>query len=321
MATKTQIYATPTDGAVQHQLANENAEYYSRTLLEALKDKVRIMNYGKKAPIPKNSGATMSMRRFELPSNVSTAIVEGITPDGINLTINKVTATVAQYGAWTKVSDYIQETGLDPIVTEITKLFGTSAGLSMEAIVAGVLNTGTNRQFAGGRANRGALATGDVMTTAEILKMRKTLASDFVPQIKLPNGKMGWLAFTHPTVINQIMGLTEWKNMNTYVDVALQQEGIVGQMYGIYFMEAPVVPTFTNAGSGTNLAGCVTLVVGADAFAIADVSGSSKPEIIVNTKSDTSNPMGLYSTIAWKVLFTSFILNQKCVLCLETLNA
>jgi len=317
MATKLQTYTTASD-ASNNRLTNENGEFYSRTMLEALKDKVRVMPYGKKMPIPSHGGATISARRLELPSNITTAITEGTTPDGIDLTINKVSGTVAQYGAWTKISDYIDTVGLDPIVTETAKIFGESAGLSMDAIIMGVLNsTSTNRQFAGGGATRSAMTTASVTATSEILLARKTMATNYVPTMKLPNGKQGWLAFAHPTVCNKLMQLTEWKAMNTYVDTSLQQEGIVGQMYGIYFMETPIAPTFTDGGTAS-LTGFVTPIIGADAFAVADVAGSSKPEIIISDKADTSNPMGLYKTIAWKTLFTSFILNQKCVLCLET---
>lgn len=321
MATKLQTYTTPSDDS-NNRLTNENGEFYSRTMLERLKDNVIVAPYGKKMPIPKNAGATISARRLELASNITSAITEGTTPDGIDLTINKVSGTVAQYGAWTKITDYLADTGLDPIVTETAEMFGESAALSMDAIIMSVLNAGTTRQFAGSKTARSTMTAGNTISSTEILAARKTLATNNVPQIKLPNGRKGWLALAHPTVINQVMALSDWKTLNSYVDTANFEQGIVGQMYGIYFKECNVAPTFTDGGSaGATLAGCVTPIIGADAFAVADVSGSSKPEIIVCQQADTSNPMGLYSTVAWKTLFTSFILNQKCVLCLETLNA
>ena len=45
------------------------------------------------------------------------------------------------------------------------------------------------------------------------------------------------LAFIHPDTVTQ-MGLQEWKDQNTYVDTKNREEGVVGQMYGIYFLEA-----------------------------------------------------------------------------------
>lgn len=319
MATKLQTYTTPSDGS-NNRLTNENATFYSRTLLEALKEKVVLTSYGTKKPIPKNSGATISCRRLEMPTSITSAITEGTTPDGIDMTVNVVTGTVAQYGAWTEYSDYIDTVGLDPIVTETAKMFGEHAAISIDAIIMGILNAGTNRQFAGAKATRALLVAGGVMQASELLTARKTMVNNNVPQIKLPNGKKGYLAFANPTVINKLMGTDEWKAMNTYVDTTNYQEGIVGQMYGIYFLETNIAPTFADGAAAGNLAGCVTVIIGDGAFAVADVDGSVAPEIIVNGDADSANPLKLKTTVGWKSLFTAFILNQKCVLCLETLN-
>jgi N4-gp56 family major capsid protein len=93
MAAKNQTYTTPSDGS-NNRLTNENAEFYQRVLLEALYNQVVYMPYGKKTTIPKNAGATTSWRRLEMPAVTTTAITEGVTPDGIDLTVNKVSATV-----------------------------------------------------------------------------------------------------------------------------------------------------------------------------------------------------------------------------------
>lgn len=125
MATNTQTYSGA--GVGFNTLTNEQAEFYQRTMLERLIDNVTFMNYGKKQNVPMRSGATTSWRRLELPILSTTAIVEGTTPDGLDLTINKVSATVKQYGAWTKVTDFLDLTGLDPVVTETTQMFGKTA--------------------------------------------------------------------------------------------------------------------------------------------------------------------------------------------------
>ena len=91
-------------------------------------------------------------------------------------------------------------------------------------------------------------------------------------------------------------------------------------MYGIYFIEANTAATFTNGGAGGNLAGKSILIIGADAFGIPDIAGSSKPEIMVFTEGSTENPMGLYSTVAWKSTFTALRLQELKILRLEVLN-
>lgn len=316
MPTSTQTYTN-----AGNQLTNEAAEFYQRTMLEALYDAVYFMKYGEKQNIPKNAGSTTSWRRLEMPTAVTTALTEGTTPNGLNLTINKVSATVQQFGAWTKMSDFIDLVGLDPLMTKVAQMFGEHAALSMDSIVCGILKAGTNLLCANSRASRATLASGDVITTADIQKIRSTMVKNNVKPIKLPNGKMGYLAFCHPDTITKIFNLAEWKNMNTYVDTTNQEAGIVGQMYGVYFMEATTAPTFTNGGSGGNLAGKATIVIGAGAYGIPDVAGSSKPEILVYGDGSTENPMALYKTVAWKSTFTAVRLNEKCILRYESLDA
>jgi N4-gp56 family major capsid protein len=319
MATNVQTQAQT--GAGYNALTNEQAEFYQRAMLERLIDQVVFMNYGVKKNIPKRAGATTSFRRLELPTLSTNAIVEGTTPDGLDLTINKISATVKQYGAWTKVTDFLDLTGLDAVITETSQMFGDHAGLSMDQVVRDIVAAGTNVQYASTASSRVTVAAGMKISAADIIKMRTIMVKNNVKQIKLPNGGKGYLAFTHPEVIANIMGLTEWKDQNTYVDVKNREQGIAGQMYGIYFMEANTAPVFTGAGAG-GIDTYGTLVIGDGAYGIPDIQGSSKPEIIVKNSNgnsdDTSNPMNLYSTIAWKSVFTAVRLNEKCVLRYES---
>jgi len=319
MTAKLQTYTTPSDVS-NNRLTNENAEFYQRSLLERLQDNLYFMKYGKKTPIPKRAGATTSWRRLEMPALTTTAIVEGTTPNGIDLTINKINATVQQFGTFTKLTDFIDLVGLDPLVTEVSQMFGDHAGLTMDIIVRDIIAAGSNAQFAGAKASRALLVAGGVISAAEIMKARSTMVKNNVKKIKLPNGSMGYLAFVHPDTVTQMMNLQEWKDQNTYVDTKNREEGVVGQMYGIYFMEATTAPVFTNGGAGTNLPGKSILIIGADAYGIPDVAGSSKPEILVYSEGNTENPMALYSTIAWKSTFTAAILNQLNILRLEILD-
>lgn len=316
MTTKMQSYSA--SGGTYNTLSNEQAEYYQRVMLERLQDSVVFMNYGKKQNIPKHAGATTSWRRLEMPATLATtAITEGVTPDGIDLTINKVTATVQQFGAWTKITDFVDLVGLDPILTEASQLMGDYAGLSMDEVVRDIIVAGTNVLRANSRASRVELVAGDKITAADIMSMRETMVKNFVKPIKLPNGSSGYLAFTHPSVVTNIMTLQEWKDQNTYVDVKNREKGIAGQMYGIYFMEVPSAKVFTGEGGS---AGDVyaTLVIGRGAYGIPDVAGSSKPEILVFSSGNTENPLELYKTCGWKSVFTAARLNEKCVLRYES---
>jgi len=318
MPAKLQTYTTPSDGT-NNRLIAENAEFYQRTLLDRLQDSLFFMKYGKKTTIPRHAGATTSWRTLQMPAVTTTAIVEGVTPTGIDLTIDKVSATVQQFGTYTKLTDFIDLVGLDPLLTEVSQLFGEHAGMTMDVIVRDIIVAGTNGQFAGAKASRALLVAGGVISAAEIQKARATMVKNNVKKIKLPNGNMGYLAFVHPDIVTQLFNLQEWKDQNTYVDVKNREEGIIGQLYGIYFMETTTAPTFADGGVGGNLAGYPIIIIGDGAFGIPDIAGSSKPEILVYTEGNTENPLALYSTVAWKSCFTACRLQELAILRLEVL--
>ena len=108
---------------------------------------------------------------------------------------------------------------------------------------------------------------------------------------------------------------------NTYVDTKNREQGIAGQMYGIYFLESTTAPVFGGAGAAS-IDVYATIVIGEGAYGIPDIQGSSKPEIIVKNsdgnRDDTSNPLNLYSTIAWKSAFTALRLQEKAIVRYES---
>ena len=101
MATNVQGYNATTG---VNALTSEHAEFYQDAMLERLLPNLVFMKYGEKKNIPKNAGATTSFRRLNSLAVSTTAVTEGVTPDGVDLNITKVAATVNTYGNWTKIS-------------------------------------------------------------------------------------------------------------------------------------------------------------------------------------------------------------------------
>ncbi|MET3699518.1 N4-gp56 family major capsid protein [Bacillus oleivorans] len=325
MATSVQGYNATTG---VNALTAEQAEFYQRTMLERLLPELFFMKYGEKKNIPKHAGATTSFRRLNSLAVSTTAITEGVTPDGVNLDITKINATVSEYGNWTKISEFINMVGLDPLLTEASELMGENAGESMDIIVRDIIAAGTNVLYANGKASRGTINTTDKISALDILKARRTLKRNKVKPISLPGGGKGYLAFIHTDVATDLMQTTEWKDQNTYVDTKNREDGVLGKMYGIYFLEADNAPKWASAGAdidgagaGTALADVYgTIIIGKGAYGVPDVEGSSKPEIIVHKagSAGTADPLNQFNTVAWKSAFTSVRLNELCILRYES---
>lgn len=316
MATQVQGYNSTTG---VNALTAEQHTYFQDAMLERLLPELYYMEYGQKKNIPRQKGATTNFRRLNSLDVSTTALTEGVTPDGVNLDITSINATVKEYGNWTKISEFIDLTGFDPLLTEVSELMGENAGESMDTIVKDMIAAGTNVVYAGGKASRAEITASDKITRLDVLKIRRTLKRNKVKKIKLPGGNMGWVAFIHTDVATDFIQTQEWKDQNTYVNTKNREEGTLGMMDGIYFIEVDNGVKFPGAGAtGIDVYGMI--VIGRGAYGIPDIAGSSKPEIIVHRagSAGSADPLNQFNTIAWKCAFTVARLNELCIVRYES---
>lgn len=298
-------------------LTAEQAEFYQDAMLERLLPELFFMKYGEKKNIPKNKGAVTSFRRLNSLAVSTTALTEGVTPDGVDLNITKISATVQEYGNWTKISEFINLVGLDPLMTETAQLMGENAGESIDVIVRDMIAAGTNVVYANTKTARNLIGASDKISALDILRVRRTLKRNKVKPIALPDGGKGYLAFVHTDVATDLMQTQEWKDQNTYVDTKNRQEGVLGKLYGIYFLEADNAVKFAGAGAtAADVYG--TVFIGRGAYGVPDVEGSSKPQIIVHDAKVAGGPLEQFSTVAWKAAFTTARLNELCIVRYES---
>lgn len=306
MTTQVQGY-NATSGV--NALSAEQAEFYQDAMLERLLPELVLMKYGEKKNIPKQKGATTSFRRLNSLAVSTTALTEGVTPDGVNLDITKINTTVQEYGLWTKISEFINLTGLDPLMTETAQLMGENAGSSLETIVRDVTLGGTNVQYANNVASRATVAA--KITALDILRVRRTLKRNKVKKITLPNGKKGYLGFIHTDVATDLMQTTEWIEANKYVKNDALIEGTIGELYGIYFLEYDLAKKDAGAGAAS-VDVYENLFIGKGAFGVPDIEGSSKPDIIVHKAGSggVSDPLNQFNTVAWKAALATVRLQE-----------
>ena len=112
----TNVNTLTNSGAGYVELANEDAEIYEKEMFDRLIPELYWFKWGQKKRLPKKSGSTVSIRRFENLAVATTAITEGVIPDGQDLVVVKRQATVAQYGNFEQVSDILELTAVDTLV-------------------------------------------------------------------------------------------------------------------------------------------------------------------------------------------------------------
>lgn len=295
-------------------LSAENKTFYEKALLQRLTPELVFTKYGQKKSAPKNEGMTVNFRRFNAVDPKTTALTEGVTPDGSALTVSTVTATVGQYGDYVKITDLLDMTGIDPVVTEMAQVLGESAGLTIDTLVRDVVVNGTNVQYANGKTSRAAVVAGDNLTSTEIRKAVRTLRSNNVKPLE--GGY--YIGIVDPATAYDLMNDTLWQDVSKYNGGQEIISGEIGKLCGVRFVETSNVSTVSN-GADTPINLHQTMIIGADAYGVVDIAGTSKPQIIIKTTESggTSDPLNQRSTVGWKALFTAVRLQELAMVRIE----
>lgn len=297
-------------------ISAEQNEYYQRTLLKELRDSVVLMPFLKKAPVPKNEGETTSWRKFIMPALTKTPLTEGVDPSDVDYTVDKITASADQYGTYTKISDRLADHGIDNNIEEAVTMFGEHAALTMDSVAMDVASAGTNVFYGGTAVSRVTVGAGDKFTYSMLNSITEFLKRQNAKKIKMPNGRMGFVALTPPEIMTTIKNLTEWKDAQKYVTPEMIKTGVVGELDGVFFLDANTVPIYTGAGAaGIDVYSMV--ILGRDCVGAVDVAGDAKPDIIIHNRDIAGSNLELWSTVGWKSLFVAKILEEKALVRVE----
>lgn len=307
-------------GAVTHNtntiggnMSAENKTFYDRTLLKRLKPLLVFQKYGQKRPIPKHEGGTINFRRYAaLPAN-TTALTEGVTPAGTQMSVSTVTATPKQYGGFITVSDKLDMQGIDPNITEASELCGDQAGLSLDTVIRDVVCAGSNVHYAAG-TSRAEVAAANVLSSALLKKAVRTLRRQNVKPLE---GGF-YIGIIHPDTEYDLQHDDLWVDVSKYNGGEAIVAGEIGKMCGVKFVTTTNAPIFEGEGdSDADVYG--TMIIGADAYGIVDIEGEGQPRIIVKDASSggTEDPLEQRSTIAWKAFMTAVRLNELAMIRIE----
>ena len=290
-------------------VTKENAEIYVRELLERLTPQLVWVNHGMVKNVPKNNGDTVSFRRINSLAANTDELTEGTQGTENAMSVTKITATLKQYGDYMYVSDKLDMLGLDPVIMELSGVFGEQGGLSIDTLIETEVSKGTNVQYANGRADLAALVAGDILTGTEVKKAVRNLKSNYAKRFS--DG------FFHGIVDSStafdLQGDTLWQDVSKYNGGENIQKGELGKLHGVKFFESEV----TRRQTGTaELPVHSTVIFGQNAYGSCNISkGKTKPEIIVKppTSGGAENALNQRGSVGWKTLMTSARLNENAI--------
>lgn len=299
-------------------LSAEMKTFYDMRLIDEASPMLVHEQFGQKRPIPQGGGKTVNFRRFSPLAKATTALTEGVTPSGSNLSVSSVSATVAQYGDFVVQSDMLELTAVDNTILETTKLLGRQAGLTMDTIVRNALLLGTNKSYAPKFVadTNGVLVETEVTKAADLdssAKLTVDVVQRVVAKLRAQNAPTiggDYVCIIHPYVAYDLMRDPEWIDAHKYAAPENLYTGEIGKLAGVRFVQSTEAKIDKGGSSNpSNLAVFHCLFIGDGAYGVTEVTGGGLQTIVKQKgSSGTADPLDQRSSVGWKGLKAAKIL-------------
>lgn len=313
-------------------------QVYAEAKMLAHAEPVLILNkLGQTKPIPQNKTQTIKFRRPKPFAPATTPLTEGVTPDSQKMVYEDVTATLGQYGSWSEITDVIQDTHEDQVLSDLVLISGEQAAETTELLAWGAISGGTNVIFANGTSSN------DVNTTLSInhvrAAVRKLQRNRAKKKTSILDGSIkygtkpieaAYIAVCHTDLeadIRSLPGFTPVAEYGSRQPIVPQEFGTVEN---VRFITSPLfTPEINKGGTPTgnkvlSTAGSKAdvykiTVFGQDAYATCPLKGKDAAQILVRNpgKAEQGDPLGQKGSVAWKTWWAGKILNDAWLVRLE----
>lgn len=296
-----------------------------------------LEKFAQTRPIPKNKGQTIKFRR-PVPFAISTTpLTEGVTPASQQMAYEDVTANLAQYGAFSELTDVIADTHEDPVLNDMSMLSGEQAAETKEMLNWGVVSAGTNVMYSNGSARADVntpMTIGTIRNVVRTLRAQRTKAITKILSGSVNIGtkpvEAGFVAFGHTDIEADLRELGD--SFTPLAEYGSRQplcEYESGTVENIRFMLSPLFDPLEDAGdaagsmlstSGTSADVYQTVVVGQEAWGTVPLKGKEAiaPMILNPNTPRGGDPLGQRGSVGWKTWHTAVVLNQAWMVRIES---
>ena len=310
------------------QITEEVGNFYDRVLLEKAVPAFVHNRFAQVRDLPRNAGTLdIRFRRYGLLTANTTALSEGVTPSGKQLSITDVNATVLQYGDYVTLTDVVQFSTIDPILTETADILGEQVGDSLDQLCRDVMAATTTKQYASSATSTITVTSAMKISRAEVKEAVRTLQSNNAkPVTSMINPSTGYntvpinrayIGIVSENTLYDLDDASGWIPVEKYSNKADVMPDEVGSLAGVRFIMTTNAKIRTGEGdSGIEVHS--TLIMGMHAVAQTRVSGEALKNIVKPLGSaGTADPLDQRSTSGWKLTYVATILNDNFILDLQ----
>ncbi len=278
---------------------------YKKRAQSFLRKRLYLNRLGTEEEIGANEGQVLSMYRVDNQTAQTSALTEGTAPSEISITTTLFSATLAQYGAFSKVSDLLEVTSRSRTMDQLSKQFGYNAALTLDTLMRNELYSNATDHFANNTSDATIGAT-DVFNAQELRRLaRKFKANDVNP------GDDGCFNIVlHPDQEYDLQIDTSgggWMDILKRKDQSGKDGGVwngeSGKLAGFRILYSSQIDSVAAASGQTVFR---ALACGPDAA--VNISLDSMPfNLFVNPASNItiSNPLGQLGSIGWKATYVA----------------
>jgi len=298
------------------EVASAVGVFYDRVLLQNAVPYLHYQRFGDVKTLPSKNSKTIKFRRYGLLTPVSTGMTEGTNPDAEQLSTTDITADVTQYGAVVEITDWVDLTVEDKVITETLELEGEQMGESLDIITRNVLVSTASVTNCSHGSNGN---TPTEITQTDINTAVKSLLSGNAKRITAVQ-KASTGVGTQPVAAaffgiistderDDLMDCSDFLPVRAYPNQDTVIEGEIGSTGDVRWLE-----TTLGYNDGGTPAVYSNIILGKHAYGIIDIkAGASKAIVHGFGSGGVADALDTKATVGWKVAYTAKILNDAFI--------
>lgn len=311
-------------GTTSGTIAREVNNFYDKTLLVRAVPAFLHTRFAQVRDIPANSGTNViKFRRYGSLSANTTALTEGVTPTGSQLSVTDLVATVQYYGDYVTLTDVVQTETYDPILTETAEILGEQAGDSVDQLMRNVLKAGTTIQYASTATADNEVTAAMVLNRAEVKEAVRTLRGNNAKPVTMmidpstgyntvPIGK-SFIGIVSEDTAFDLDDATGWIPVEKYPNKSTVMEDELGSLSNVRFLMSTNAYVESAGGLNSNDVH-YSLIFGQNAYAMTRISTQTLRNIVKPLGSaGSADPLDQRGTSGWKLSFVGKILNENFI--------
>lgn len=302
------------------QIPAEVNNFYDRTMLDRAVPAMLYNRFAQVRDIPAGSGTNrIKFRKYNALASQTTALSEGVTPSGKQLSITDIYADVLYYGDYVTLTDVVQTETFDPILTETADVLGEQVGMSLDDLCKAVVIAGASAQYASTATQINEITSAMKITRDEVKEGVRTLrSSNAKPVTSQIDPSTGYN--TVPVAASFIMIVSEdtlydledaqgWIPVEKYPNKGDVMQDEKGSIAGVRVLMSTNAYVDSAAGADSqDVHG--SLIIAQNAYAQTRISTMTLQNIVKPLGSaGTADPLNQRSTSGWKLSYVAKVLN------------